>query len=1147
MLCVDFIRMKKVFKFSFEVMLLTLTLVFFSSVAVAQQSVFASGKWYKIGIVKKGVYELDRSFLSDRLGINTDEIDPSTVRIFSNGHGGMLPQANSAYRKPLQENAILVTGESDGSFDEGDKIIFFGNDSDMHRYTAGTFELQYEKNLYSDTSFYFLNIGDKPGLRVEKAPTPSDVGAYEVTYFDDYVSYEKDTLSVRNEGRKWYDYQMFSNSDLSYDIDLQVSGITTDRNILLKGNLLAAALATTSFDLSLNGSFLENIEIAERPAGEYNFIGRERLLTYDLNPADFQNIANELTLNLTYNPAEVLSRGYLDYFTAEFSRKPELLGNSSFFRSFESTSHAVSSFNIETPAENSNVVVWDVTNNTIPIALNISQTTGIVSFTTETQTLKEFVIFDNDNNRTPISATEIANQDILGNLNADGLIVTHPLFLEQANRLAEFHRSHDQLNVAVVTTDEVYNEFSSGKQDLTAIRDYAKYLYDEGNQQLKYLLLFGDCSFDYKKRFPIDHNFVPIYEARESLHPIFSYSSDDYFGFFEEDEGEWIESEFGDHTLEIGIGRLPAKSNAEAKVLVDKIVRYVSGTRGLGTWRNNVYFIADDGDSNTHQRDAERLSDQLERSQNQFNSEKIYLDAFEQIASPNGESSPITTDRIVEMIEEGALIVNYTGHGNAEVWTDERVFNIEDIRGLTNRNKLALFVTATCQFGQYDNPLKTSGGEELMLNPNGGAIGIVTTTRLVFSNTNFVLNRAFYEAAFGDGIPNKRLGDIIKIAKNESLRGSVNRNFALLGDPMMRLNVPQNRIALEEIQNITNNSDTISALSQIRLSGRITDLDGNPVSGFNGELIATIFDKPTTLRTLGDQNSPFDYTVRNTLLFNGKASVTNGNFSLDFIAPKNIAYNFDTGKISLYATNEDETEDASGADIEVIVGGSAKSVTQDNDPADIQIYLNDSTFQSGQTVGKDPLLLVRLTDESGINISNRGFGQNLVGILNDTTEINLNRFYTASLNSFQTGWISYPFRDLPRGRHNLKIKVWDIHNNLSESTVDFVVSENVDIKLSTVYNYPNPLNTSTTFLIEHDREGEELLINLDIYSLEGQIVHSKTYRFDNPVSRIDEIEWDGNNSSGSPLRNGVYIYKIKVQSTLDGATNEIFRRLVISK
>ncbi len=321
--------------------------------------------------------------------------------------------------------------------------------------------------------------------------------AYSVTYLDDYVSYEKDTLSVRNEGRKWYDYQMFSNSDLSYNIDLNVSGITADRNLSLRGNILSAALAPTTFDLSVNNQLIDNIGFPARPPGEFNSVGVDQSVEYDLPTSGIPNISSELKIELTYNPAEVLSNGYLDFFLLEFSRKPEFNGRFKFFRSLESTKHDISTFTIQKNVSISNIGVWDVSNLTAPISQTFSSTTNNVSFNSETETLKEFVIFDADNLSTPVSAIEIANQDILSNLNADGLIVTHPFFLTEANRLADFHRSHDQLNIAVVTTEEVYNEFSSGNQDITAIRDYVKYLYDGGNQKLKYLLLFGDCSFDY--------------------------------------------------------------------------------------------------------------------------------------------------------------------------------------------------------------------------------------------------------------------------------------------------------------------------------------------------------------------------------------------------------------------------------------------------------------------------------------------------------------------------------------------------------------------------------------------------------------------------------------------------------------------------
>ncbi len=1115
-----------------------------SNQLLARQSALSSGRWFKVGVIERGIYKLDQSFIENNFGISINEIDPATIRIYSNGGGGMLPQLNSAPRKGLVENSISVIGGEDGTFDAQDFVLFYGNDHDRHDLDEANLQFIYEQNLYSDTTFYFVNIGQTQGKRIDSSANLSADGIPIISSFDDYVSYEIDQNSVLTEGRQWFDRQMFSGSSasLDYTIDLGITGINNEKEISLTAKLLTTSTSITSFDLSLNNEMIDNIEIPARPLGDFNFAGITRTENYSLATTAIPNISNQMIFNLVYNPEPGLSNGYLDFLFVEFSRDLKLYGNSTFFRSFESIDQPISTFQVSSQIVNAGI--WDVTDNTNPINLNFEPFSDGLQFTTNTNEIREFVVFNINELTAPVSSTAIANQNILTSGGIDALIVTHKNFLNEANRLADFRRSNDQLAINVVTVEEIYNAFSSGSQDLTAIRDYIRYLYQDGAQQLKYVLLFGDCSYDYKKRFPINTNFLPIYEARESLHPIFSYSSDDYYGFMEDEEGEWIENDRGDHTLELGIGRLPAKSEQEARVFVDKIIRYSSS---LGSWRNDVYFVADDGDSNIHQRDAERLSNLLENSQSQFNSQKIYLDAFEQVTSPNGERSPITSRRINDVIEEGALIVNYTGHGNTQVWTDERVFDRENIQNLSNRNRLPLFVTATCQFGKYDDPIANSGGEELLLNPNGGAIGLVTTTRPVFSNTNFVLNRAFYNAAFNQENELERLGDILRVTKNSSLRGAVNRNFALLGDPMMRLNTPQFDIKLDEVLNITNDSDTISALSQIRLKGSIIDNDGNVANTFNGQVTTTILDKPTTFRTLGDQNAPFDFSLRNTILFNGEADVNAGRFEIEFIVPINIAYNFDAGKISFYAINEEETMDASGANIEVIVGGSANEVTEDENPPELSIFLNDSTFQSGQNVGKDPLLLVRLRDESGINVSNRGFGQNMVGILDDTTQFVLNEFYTASPNTFQEGWVVFPLRDISNGRHQIKIKVWDVHNNLSESEVDFVVSDESNLNLISVYNFPNPINTTTTFLIEHDREGEELLINLNIFSLEGQTVHTATYRFDNPDSRIDEIQWDGNNTAGATLKNGVYIYRIKVQSTLDGASNEIFRRLVISK
>ncbi len=1102
-------------------------------------SIFNGGVWYKLAILKKGVYQLDRDYLNS-IGVNTNQLDPKNIKIYSTGAGGMIPQSLSVPRPELKQNRILVTGSEDNSFDQGDQVIFYANGPDYFGYNTSTNSFEHEKNLYSDTAFYFLNITQGNSLRVaDQAPIS---GEYEtVTWYDDYVVFEEDVTNIRSEGRQWFGPQLFNGSTLEMHIPFQVAGIVHEKPMTLKTRMIAISDVETSFDIAVNGLNVLNVIIPSRPIGDYDPSAIPRSESIEIETKDIPDIQDKLDIDLTYNaPSSGLGNGYLDYIFLEFARELKLYGSSTTFRSVQSTQEQISTFVISEASQD--VIVWDITDSTSPINVPVSQG----KFNAATTVLKEFVMFQTSNLPKPVLHKKLSNQNILGNIETDAIIVTYPPFRSEAERLAEFHNEYDGLNVKVVTTEHIYNEFSSGMQDISAIRDFVKYQYDLGSGRLKYLLLFGDCSYDYKKRFSRNQNFVPVYEARESLDPIYSYSSDDYYGFLEDHEGEWIEANGFDHTLEIGVGRLPVKNLEEARIMVDKIIRYETSKNVFGPWRNDIYFVADDGDTNIHHRDAELLSIMVDTAHSQFNSTKIYLDAFEQDPGPP-ERSSATSQRLDEIFAKGGLIVNYTGHGNIDVWADEWILTKNTIRKMTNRRKMPVFVTATCEFGKYDFPLEDSAGEELILNPNGGAIALLTTTRPVFAHTNFVLNRAFYQSVFelenGD---NPRLGDIIRKTKNNSLRGPVNRNFALLGDPMMKLAIPDFKLRVTDVVNTANNSDTLSALSEIMVTGEVTTPTGEYTSDFNGLITAKVFDKPSIFKTLGNQNSPFTYTVRNTLLFNGHATVENGRFQFKFVVPKNISYNFDKGKISLYAVSGDKSGDASGAEIDIVVGGSNGSPSQDQTPPQINIYFNDTSFKPGQKVSPNPLLLVHLQDENGINISNKGIGQNLTGILDETSHINLNEFYTAATDTYKEGWISYPLQNLQPGKHSMKIKVWDTYNNFSEREVEFVVSSDSEIIFYEVYNYPNPMTTNTNFVIRHDRDGEELTIDFDIISLNGSHIMQKQYRYSDPGEVIDDITWDGKDINGYPIENGIYIYRFKVTSSLDGATNEIHRRLLIS-
>ncbi len=1103
-------------------------------------SIFNEGNWYKLAVVERGMHQLNTTYL-ESMGIDVSNLNPDKIKIFSTNTPGMVPQSLEIERPQLVEHKIFITGREDGDFGPTDQVLFYASGPDYYGYNSETEQFEYEKNLYSDTAFYFLNIVGEDGLRVQNQDEILLGSTHVVRWFDDYAVYEKDVTNIRSEGRDWFDKQLFNGASLEMEIPMNIEGITDDKLISFRTRALAISEVESSFDFFINGEQLLNIPIPPRPTGEYDPAGFPIESSINSAASIFPNIEENLTVGVRYNaPSTGLGNGYLDYLFLEFSRDLKLHGKSMNFRSFESTNYEICKFVI--PDITTTTMVWNITNPVLPEALVIRDD----EFITWTDHLKEFVVFERLQLPTPVKYSKRSNFNILGNASTEAVIVTYPAFKSEAQRLAEFHESHDGLNVAVVTTEDIYDEFSSGMQDISAIRDYMKYLYDLGDGQLKYLLLFGDCSYDYKKRFPINQNFVPVYEARESMDPIYSYSSDDYYGFLEDDEGEWIEASGFDHTMEIGIGRLPVKSREEARTMVDKIIRYETSKNVFGPWRNEIYFVADDGDSNIHNRDAERLSTMVDTSNASYNSNKVYLDAFQQEAGPP-ERSAATSNRLDEIFAKSGLIVNYTGHGNIDVWADEWILTKNTIRELTNRRKMPVFVTATCEFGKYDFPLEDSGGEELILNPNGGAIALLTTTRPVFAHTNFVVNRAFYESVFElvDG-ENPRLGDIIRKTKNNSLRGPVNRNFALLGDPMMRLAIPDFKLDITNIANESNSNDTLSALSVITVNGEVTTQTGEFVSDFNGTLTAKVFDKPSNFQTLGNENSPFNYEVRNTLLFNGEASIINGQFQFQFIVPKNISYNFDRGKISLYAVSSDQQSDASGADIDVIVGGSTSISSTDQTPPEIAIYFNDAGYKQGDDVSPNPLLLVNLKDESGINISNRGIGQNLTGILDGGDEIDLNEFYTAANDTYQEGWIAYPLSNLEPGRHEIKIKVWDTYNNFAESSVEFVVSTEAKIIFYEVYNYPNPMTTNTTFVINHDRDGEELTIDFEVFALDGSNVLTRQFRYTDPDETIDDIVWDGKDANGYSIENGIYIYRFKMKSSLDGATNEIHRRLLIS-
>ncbi len=1105
----------------------------------SQGSVLASGDWYKFGITKSGIYKIDASLLSS-MGIDPNSIDPRTIKVYGNGGGGILPQSLS---EPITsdpiENATYKVGLEDGSFEEQDFILFFGRGPDHLEYEEGWWN--YTKNIYSDTTYYFMTLDGEPGKVIQSSPNLGTSFPV-VTSFKDVMTHESDEYNVLESGRKWYGDLMSKSSNVK---TFQFETLNLVDSIFLNLDMMAYLEKSSYFEIRYNDIELGKIEVDSVRISTYEIKGREM-------SGYFKFISTEgpgtLEINLFDPGIPSVMFGYVDRIVFSYRRALRHDGKEMIFSGTESLGNNQSTFHLI--SETADVNVWDISDPANVLRQEGEYDNGIFKFGAETTSLKKYISFTGNSFEYPEFFGEIKNQNIKGLRPRDGLIITSKQFQEEASRLSKFHSEHDSIDNVVLYVDEIYNEFSSGMQDITAIRNAIKYFYDLNPETFRYVLFLGDASYDYKDRVRNNTNFVPIYESYNSLDPVATYSSEDFFGFMEEFEGEWREgSNPLNHTLEIGVGRLPVKTIEEAAEIVDKIIRYSTSPRLAGNWKNEVTYVVDDGDRNIHVADAEDLANYLRDNEGQLSINKLYIDAFDQEIIKSNQRSAAVKQNLENAIEEGTFLINYLGHGSEARWAEETIFEYTDFDGLKNKYKLPVFLTATCEFGRYDDPLidltaGVSGAEKLLLNPDGGAIALLTTTRPVFAFSNFFVNAAFHTFFFKKDL---RLGDVVRLTKNNSLSGVRNRNFSLLGDPMMRLALPQYDASITEINGddiVQFSNDTLSALEQVRLSGVITDLNGNLVDTFNGTILVSVFDRETTRKTKGQESSPFTYTVRENRLFNGEASVVNGQFSIDFILPKNISYRFEKGKITLYAENQDRDLDASGFTSNILIGGSGGDLNADNDPPTVNMYFNDPSFSSGGVIGSNSLFIADIEDESGINTSGIGISQNAELIINDTLTYILNNYYTADIGTYKTGRIVFPLRGLAPGSYKAELKIWDVYNNSSTNSVDFMVSDQPEIQLFNVINYPNPANEYTDFQFEHDRVGEELDVTIEIFNMRGAKVFYEVYRLEDVDKRITPIRV---NLPAGKFGEGLYFYRLTVDSDLDNASGQELKKLLIIK
>ncbi len=1142
-----------------------------SPLSFAAKSVLSTGKWYKIGVTSDGVYKLTYSFLK-KLGIDMTTLVPANIRIYGNG-GAMLPVSNTVYRPDdLIENSIYVNGQSDSVFKSKDYVLFYGQSPNVWAYNSTDKHFHHTVNLYTDTAYYFINIDLGKGKRISTESSVASTPTNTVSTFDDYAYHELDGVNLIQSGNKWFGD--FFETTTQYTVSFNFPNIDMSSCVYIKAAIASRNITTNGLGLNYytagpttSGGTLDSVHNVDGIfTDSYAQLG-----TCNYCSPPTSSIVNVFVTKL--NPAAV---GWLYYVEAN-ARRQLIMGSQTQleFRDSKSVgSGNVSQFNIS--AINP-IKVWDITNpQNIDSVTFLSTNAGNYQFELPTDTLKQFIAFSASSKLIDSNVTNcgmVPNQNLHADSLADLIIVTHPLYLSQANELANFHRKHDSLRVEVATTLEVYNEFSSGRQDPGAIRDFTMMFYNRAGNSYKnspkYLLLFGDGSFDPKHRISGNNNYVVAYESDESFTPAGgTYVSDDYFVLL--DSTVTSNPENGAYTLDVAVGRLPADNVTEAQTCVNKIISYetpngqpVNATPNccntqtqynLANWRNTFCFIAHDGNGDMFQNYTEPMAGIIDSNYKNLNVNKIYFDAYPLEQTPGGARYPAVNEAIDAQMNKGLLIFNYEGHGGPTGLGLERVLDFSDIYSWTNINALPLFFNGSCAFAEWDNPLQVSGGEISVTLATGGVIGMMSATREVFAEQNAQLNDAFINVLYTplpDGsLP--RMGDLLTESKNRTGGSNLNNlTFGLLGDPSVRLNYPKYNVYTTSINSKTIASspeDTLKALSRVTISGYVGDGSGNILSSFNGLLNPTIFDKYvvlTTLDNLGGSNSPVqNFGIQNSELYRGLVSVSNGKFSFTFVMPKDILYYYGFGKISYYAQNG--INDATGNYEKIIVGGTSPAAHNNGIGPKVRLYMNDSNFVYGGITNQNPSLFAIVFDSNGINTAASSIGHDITAVLDNNTAntYDISNYYQPSLNSYQRGTITFPLSALPNGTHTLSLRVWNVYDNTSISSTEFNVQPQSSLQLQHVLNYPNPFTTHTEFFFEINEVCDVMDVQIQIFSVSGKLVKNILTSVKTDSFRSQPIEWDGKDDYGDKIGRGVYIYHIKVR-TSSGTTADTYQKLVI--
>ncbi len=1112
---------------------------------MATPSVLASGMWFKVEVIEDGMYKIDASYLRT-LGVNLSSLTSIyDVKIFGSDGKALNPALAVARPSDLPPlAAFYYDANGNTKFDADDYVLFYGQGVTGWTYNSGTKQFSHYTNPYTNSNFYFVQINSQ-GAAKQMTVGSANGAIAKVMQVTGKMFFDEEKINFNQSGLEWFSAPM--NPKDSRVISNKLFGYIAGTLITYKYNFFARADVTSTFTVEESGNAVGSVSIDGMTSGELD----DPQTNYANEGSGQNSITPSLSsdsrssVKITYNANSNVATGFIDSFEIFYQQDLIAVNDALIFTSPDNNG----TFEFEVSGfSNTTVAAFDITDanavSKIPVA--VGQIAGTVSFMQgiTSGNPKRFWIGTPTNYKYPKSFVKIPNSNVHGMTGAEFVIITHHDFVSEALRL-KAHKENlpgkNKLTTAVIEIDTLYNEFGIGMPDPTVIRDFLSYAQKNWQIPPQYVLFMGDATYDYKSITGLGKNFVPTYETQHSNNKIKTYNYDDYFSYLDP---------VMNTTVSLAHGRLAVQSAAEAGLLVDRIIQYETNPV-RDVWKNTITIVADDnwvgydpdGADNTNQ--AEGLSTSLSKY---FNQKKIYIMDYPTTISPAGRRKPEARDAIIKQVNDGTLVINYTGHGNPKVWAHESILTLDDTKNqFYNSNKLTFVVAATCDWGRFDETNEQSSGEEVMVNARGGAIGVLSATRAVYATDNSRLNRIFYKYNFPQNpfTTSPRLGDACMFSKNDADAGDLanKQKYHLLGDPTLRLAAPPLVIVVDSINGKSISAlETLSALKKISLKASVRNADSTVNTSVNGTALVTVYDADRS-KTVVDNGTSYDFVLPGAVIYKGENSIRNGIMEATFIVPKDISYENKNGKISLFFSTA--SSDGRGYTDNIIVGGASSSTTTDTQGPAITIYFDSPSFRAGDLVNEKPTLIVEFNDSSGINSAGSGIGHRIEAWIDDGAKsTDLTEFYKGKKDNYQKGTVEYQLSGLAQGNHTLKVKAWDVFNNSSTAETQFVVASGDNLAIENVYTIPNPISTTTVFTFQHNQL-QPIDVTIKIYTVAGRMIHS-IERFA-VTDRFVQVPWNCRDRDGDVVGNGIYFYKV-IAKTVDGRfTSEALSKLAVVK